>query len=292
MSRPSVNWASIKWASRAWRGVATLGLAVLATVVFGTSDDSYAQETPAATPAAAPAAEMVRFGHKLHQSKGVAVENCQQCHGIKGFEIEPVTRGKNHQPCNDSACHASEYMSREPKICVVCHDTNEPWVTQVARIRDLPTSEFGGEISHKTHQSDKAAQGGVKCESCHGNVYAEGEKPEAHAVCGSCHQGGLRPLMSDCGDCHKLGYQAQRLKNQSKYTVRTRFRHDDHDRDPRETSRAAPGCKLCHTGVENASTLSEIPRPTMQSCDACHDGVNAFKTTGFGCVKCHGVAQP
>ena len=274
MSRPSVNW------------VAALGLAVLAVVVFGTSDDSYAQETPAA----APAAEMVRFGHKLHQSKGVAVEDCQQCHGIKGFEIEPVTRGKNHQPCNDSACHASEYMSRE--ICVVCHDTNDPWVTQVARIRDLPTSEFGGEISHKTHQSDKAAQGGVKCESCHGNVYAEGEKPEAHAVCGSCHQGGLRPLMSDCGDCHKLGYQAQRLNNQSKYTVRARFRHDDHDRDPREKSREAPGCKLCHTGVETASTLSEIPRPTMQSCDACHDGVNAFKTTGFGCVKCHGVAQP
>lgn len=275
---------------RVWRGVVAVGLAAFVALVFGTSVDSYAQEKeePAAE-TAPPSGDMVRFGHKLHQGKGVAVEDCQQCHGIKGFDIEPVTRGKNHQPCNNSGCHASEYMSREPKICVVCHDTNEPWIKQVARIRDLPTSEFGGEISHKTHQSDKASKGGIKCESCHGNVYAEGEKPEAHAVCGSCHQGGLRPLMSECGECHKLGYQAERLKSQSKYTVRARFRHDDHDRDPRNKSRETPGCKLCHSGVQNASTLSEIPRPTMQSCDACHDGVNAFKTTGFGCVKCHGA---
>jgi hypothetical protein len=27
----------------------------------------------------------------------------------------------------------------------------------------------------------------------------------------------------------------------------------------------------------------------MKSCGGCHDGEHAFKTTGFGCAKCHGV---
>jgi hypothetical protein len=29
----------------------------------------------------------------------------------------------------------------------------------------------------------------------------------------------------------------------------------------------------------------------MQQCDACHDGKTSFKTTGFGCARCHGTAE-
>jgi c(7)-type cytochrome triheme protein len=233
----------------------------------------------------------LRFGHALHKEKGVAIDSCDTCHGIKGVSVEPVTRGKNHQPCNDAACHASEYMSKEPTICVVCHESNDPWVKQTARIRNLSSSEFGGEISHKTHQSDKASKGGVKCDSCHGNVYERGDKPDAHAVCGSCHQGGMEPNMNDCGSCHKLGYQASQRKGASKYSVRARFDHSDHDRDPRSKGGPAPDCKTCHVGLEKATTLAEVIPPTMRSCDSCHDGKLAFKTTGFGCVKCHGGAN-
>ena len=258
---------------------------VLLLSVGGSSYAAQGEPEPAA-----PKSKEIRFSHEFHKGQGVAMDACASCHGIKGSQIEPVTRGKNHQPCNNSTCHASEYMSREPKICVVCHESNDPWVKQTARIRELSSSEFGGEISHKTHQSDKARKGGVKCESCHGNVYERGDKPEAHAVCGSCHQDGLEPTMGDCGSCHKLGYQASRRKSASKYSVRARFDHGDHDRDPRSKKPAAPSCKTCHVGIQDASTLDAIPAPTMQSCDACHDGKSAFKTTGFGCVKCHGEA--
>lgn len=270
-------------------GSLLLTVVTMGALLLAGGESSHAADEAEAKPASD---EQLRFGHQLHTDKGVKIEDCKSCHGIKGFDIEPVTRGKNHQPCNGSECHASEYMSKEPKICVVCHDTNEPWVKQTARIRDFKSSEFGGEISHKTHQSDKASKGGVNCQSCHGKVFEGGEKPQAHAVCGSCHQGGLRPLMTDCGDCHKLGYQQSRRKSDSRYTVRARFDHEDHDRDPRAKKRGAPDCKTCHTGVAGASTLAEIPSPTMQSCDACHDGEHAFKTTGFGCVKCHGDATP
>lgn len=275
-----------------WGGAFTVALVSLVLLLWSTGDSS-AQDDEADKAPAKTDSSIVRFGHELHKGKGVAVDDCQSCHGIKGFRVEPVTRGKDHQPCNNTACHASEYMSREPKICVVCHDSADPWVKQTARIRDLDVSEFGGDISHKTHQSNKAREGGIKCASCHGDVFAQNEsKPDAHAVCGSCHQGGLRPLMSDCGDCHKLGYQEKLRKGASSYNVRDRFEHSDHDSDPREKGRNAPDCKVCHSDVAKATTLAEIPSPTMQSCDACHDGKLAFKTTGFGCVKCHGQAAP
>jgi c(7)-type cytochrome triheme protein len=273
-------------------GALLLGGATLIAMMLNAGESSHAADGDEAPASNRTETGELRFGHEFHKGKGVAIDDCSTCHGIKGFEIEPVTRGKDHKPCNNETCHASEYMSREPKICVVCHDTNEPWVKQVARIRDMSSSEFGGEISHKTHQSDKASKGGVKCESCHGNVYEKGDKPEAHAVCGSCHQDGLEPTMDDCGSCHKLGYQESRRKSGSRYAVRARFDHSDHDSDPREKKRVAPKCTTCHTGVAKAEKLNDIPAPTMQSCDACHDGEHAFKTTGFGCVKCHGDATP
>lgn len=273
-------------------GAILLGTITLVATLLSSGESSHAAggETPVA--GTRTDTGELRFGHEFHKGKGVAVDDCASCHGIRGFKIEPVTRGNDHKPCNGEACHASEYMSREPKICVVCHDTNEPWVKQTARIRDLSSSEFGGEISHKTHQGDKARKGGVQCESCHGDVYERGNKPEAHAVCGSCHQGGLEPDMSNCGSCHKLGYQETRRKAGSRYAVRARFDHTDHNTDPRSKKRKAPGCKTCHVGIKDASTLAEISSPTMQSCDACHDGELAFKTTGFGCAKCHGDATP
>ncbi len=235
----------------------------------------------------------IRFGHAFHKGKGVAIDACYTCHGIRGSTIEPVTRGKNHQPCNNAACHASEYMSREPKICVVCHVSSVPWTKQTARIRNLSASEFGGEISHKTHQSDKARKGGISCQSCHGNVYVRGSRPDAHAVCGSCHQGAMQPRMGDCGSCHKLGSLANRRKLASKFSVRARFDHGDHYRDPRSKAAVAPApsCTTCHAGLKGATTLAEVIAPTMRSCDTCHDGKLAFKTTGFGCVKCHGGAN-
>lgn len=271
--------------------------ASLALVVLGLSVDSktpgYAAGEDESKEAVAQADQPLRFGHDLHKGKGVKIEDCETCHGIKGVEVQPVTRGKDHSPCNAAGCHASEYMSREPKICVVCHETNEPWVKQTARIRDLYPSEFGGDFSHKSHLKDAKKKVADKCMSCHGAKFEGKDPPDSHSVCGSCHQGELRPLMNQCGGCHKLGYAEELQQSRSKYSVRARFDHEDHDNDPRKENRGnEPDCKVCHSDVTKAETLKEIPPPTMQSCDACHDGKLAFKTTGFGCVKCHGDAAP
>jgi c(7)-type cytochrome triheme protein len=71
--------------------------------------------------------------------------------------------------------------------------------------------------------------------------------------------------------------------------VRTQFKHSDHDNDPR-VNKPTP-CLLCHDQVVQAQTLAQIGRPRMQQCDACHDGKISFKTTGFGCSRCHGTPE-
>lgn len=229
---------------------------------------------------------VLRFGHQLHKEKGVAVDSCKDCHSLEiDFSVAGVTRGRDHQPCNNSACHASEYSSKTPRICVVCHESSTPWIAQKARLRTLSSSEFSGDFSHAKHV------GSTPCKNCHGDVLTGQSKPKAHPQCGSCHQGAVKPGMSDCGTCHSFGVAATQQLTDSRYTVGARFRHATHQVDPRKNTGEAPGCQLCHSAVSKAETLSQLRSPTMQSCDACHDGKTAFKTSGFGCVKCHGNAR-
>src|SRR6185436_11212482 len=44
----------------------------------------------------------------------------------------------------------------------------------------------------------------------------------------------------------------------------------------------------CHTQVAVAKDIVSLAPPRMADCDGCHDGRTAFKTTGFGCARCHG----
>lgn len=229
---------------------------------------------------AADKSEPLRFGHELHQGKGnLKINECQSCHRVDEGVLQVPLKGRDHKPCNDGDCHASEFMSRTPTICVVCHDKIEPWLKQPVRILPARSSEFKNAMSHQKHESD--------CKTCHGDVLKDEPGPDAHGVCSTCHTTDSSPLMSDCGSCHALGDKATRAKAQ--YTVSARFRHSTHQLDPRSQKTKVTDCSVCHTDVVKASNISEITPPSMQSCGACHDGGYAFKTTGFGCAKCHGA---
>ena len=237
----------------------------------------------------------VRYSHTKHEELKVDHGNCRQCHVLDDqYDVMPATLGKNHQPCNNENCHASEFFSKQPTMCFVCHDDVDPNVKQQPIVRRHRTSEFGGDLSHKSHTKKVKSSGGKNgaCITCHGNVFT-GEKPgkSGHASCAGCHgKRGSSPSMGTCGGCHKLGEtRAASSTAAGDWSVTAMFSHSTHGSDPRER-KTETSCLECHSTIAQATVLSEIRNPTMQSCDACHDGKSAFKTTGFNCYGCHGEA--
>jgi c(7)-type cytochrome triheme protein len=76
----------------------------------------------------------------------------------------------------------------------------------------------------------------------------------------------------------------------SPWNVAATFEHAKHAIDPR--SHRPTACTACHTQIAAAKDMSSVALPRMADCDGCHDGKLAFKTTGFGCVRCHGAKPP
>lgn len=189
---------------------------------------------------------------------------------------------------------------------MVCHDGVEPWIQQPAVIRRRPTSEFSaGEFSHRSHLSGTSGKSGAPCMGCHGDMYGNGGDKEVdgpgHDRCARCHGGrpepsaaarrgaaAAAPAMDQCGGCHgaATGAGDSGRAPASKWSVVTRFSHGSHGVDPRTGT--TTGCPTCHQDVAGAATLAGVGRPTMRSCASCHNGEQAFKTTGFGCLRCHG----
>jgi c(7)-type cytochrome triheme protein len=90
--------------------------------------------------------------------------------------------------------------------------------------------------------------------------------------------------MNDCGKCHAT--TAPTKQGVSAWSVAATFGHEKHAKDPRAAGKAT-SCIECHAGVEKSTTLSNVVKPKMQSCDGCHNGKTSFKSTGFECSKCH-----
>jgi c(7)-type cytochrome triheme protein len=131
------------------------------------------------------------------------------------------------------------------------------------------------------------------CARCHQGRFEERPASQSHAICAPCHAADSAPRMTECGGCHGLGKPRGQLAARDPafaWYVRDKFRHASHVNDPRGGGQEMTPCATCHDQVAGATRLSEIARPRMQQCDACHDGKLAFKTTGFGCAKCHGPA--
>lgn len=235
----------------------------------------------------------LRYLHKLHKANGVDQKDCSKCHALeRNFAVKPPTAADPHQPCATSGCHGEEFFSTKPKICVVCHSDSKPWVKQTARQKKHRDSEFGSDLSHKTHATGRVKSTGSGpngvCRTCHGNMFSgQPTRRGGHDACSGCHARSNQPVMTDCGGCHALGGKGAGVgARESEWVVGELFAHNTHSRDPRKPG-AEPACTGCHADITKATSLATIKNPTMRSCDGCHDGKYAFKTTGFQCYRCH-----
>lgn len=220
------------------------------------------------------------FSHAEHARRSVAIDDCAACHVLDndGTLAAPLSR-KDHQPCANAGCHQAEYAARAPKICGVCHEIAAPWTRAAARSGKRTRLEWFDAINHATHASGRAT-----CESCHGDKRTGGEAPRGHRACATCHSHGPAPAMTECKACHRSTQLMTRRP--SEWSVAATFDHPRHAIDPR--TRTPSACTTCHPQVAVAKDIVSLPPPRMADCDGCHDGKTAFKTTGFGCARCHG----
>jgi c(7)-type cytochrome triheme protein len=236
------------------------------------------------TTAAAPV-RVVGFNHAQHGSRNVKVAECSACHSLEttGELIAPL-KGQNHAPCSNPSCHQTEFASRTTKICGVCHDSVAPWAKAIARYPKVEnkTVEYFETINHAAHIAKVSAEN--KCLGCHGNKLKGEPAPENHKACAGCHGRGEGPPMTQCATCHVSTPPAKRPATE--WSVRATFPHKKHENDPRGSNRTTV-CAECHSEVKNAKDLASIKAPTMAGCESCHNGKNAFKTTGFECSRCH-----
>jgi c(7)-type cytochrome triheme protein len=242
------------------------------------------------TPSAPVAMLPALYSHATHAPRLATPGDCAACHSVdREARVQPVLLGKNHQPCNSSGCHRDDFFAREPKICGACHADARPWIkaqgTAVSRAHAGAASEFGRELGHKNHVGD--APTNAVCTPCHAEPDRAGVALPGHELCVRCHGGTTRPGMSECVACHRLGFAPERFTRDAyAWTVSASFSHAGHRADPRAKGAETP-CVLCHPAVGGTMAARDIRPPAMASCDPCHDGKQAFKTTGFECFRCH-----
>lgn len=253
------------------------------------------------------------YSHRAHQERGLDLP-CARCHQLdaRGMPLPPAP---DHAPCSDAGCHREQFMARAPTICGACHVGIEPWLRLYFQPRPRPETDFGARFSHRRHRDAEIEA----CERCHRERSAlrDLRLPPQHTTCmgAGCHVQagpGTGPGTGDgagpgaegdagsaegpvpllvCSGCHVLDLvttrHAQRVA--APWSVRARFEHALHERDP--VSGAAVACTACHAGVVEADSVAAIPGPPKRACVPCHDGRAAFKLTGHGCARCHGQAR-
>ncbi|MGH9887732.1 MAG: hypothetical protein ACREBE_19530, partial [bacterium] len=230
---------------------------------------------PSAASPAPPAARVdLGFSHAEHRKRNVKVDDCASCHAVDadGLLAAPGAR-KDHLPCASAGCHQSDYATRAPKICGICHDAALPWAKTTSRAHKPVTAEWFETINHASH----LAPGKATCEACHGDKRTGAPAPREHRACSTCHARGILPAMSDCAACHAGNHPS---KQPSPWNVSATFEHTKHALDPR--SRKPTACIECHTQISAAKDLASVTAPRMADCDGCHNGKTTFKTTGFG----------
>lgn len=226
-------------------------------------------------------ADPVVFSHKNHLA--VYRNNCKICHdaifNLKNRRHYTMAEMEKTKSCG--ACHSGvkAFSVASEKDCVRCHQGKPKDV--IYKIRGLGEATF----SHSVHISKT----GGKCKSCHnGKVITGKEKVvtmaemEKGRTCGACHNGkGAFTVAANCDRCHK-GLKPKEITFNLKGTADATFSHAFHTQ--------AYSCKECHTKLFPYKTL--VGKATMddmtkgKSCGACHNGKDAFPSSG-DCDKCH-----
>ncbi len=268
--------------------------AFAATGTRCTTCHKFAGEMPAAPVAPVAPVAAAGFSHTVHKNRNVDISACATCHQVESNgNVLPSGMSKDHKPCANSGCHEREFFSRTTKICTTCHVATAslvvPWKKPAMTTLRPAQTEMPGPMNHAVHVAAAGANAGnTACLSCHGDKFTNAPAPQGHAACAKCHAkpaAASTPAMSNCQACHQLG-AASTARAVSAWSVAANFAHTSHSRDPQRAG-AAPNCSECHASVVRATSLANVAAPTMQSCDRCHNGREAFKTTGFDCARCH-----
>lgn len=194
--------------------------------------------------------KVLRFRHATHDQAP-----CASCHRVQGNEVVSV----GHAAC--TGCHAEDFGSRTPRVCMACHTSIEPWRKLIVDRLPPPSTEFGAALDHGKHPQP--------CAQCHTLTTQTHElrPPRGHLACSSCHAKEL----ANCAMCHTAGVQAERdiTRRGAAWSVRERFTHRTH----------TGACADCHK--------DPMTPPAKASCAPCHDGKSAFALTGTTCTRCH-----
>ena len=231
-------------------------------------------------------AEPVTFSHAFHLSK--YNNNCKMCHNVlydlkarKRYTMADMEKTKS---CG--ACHTGikAFSVASEKDCIRCHKGKPRDV--VYPVKGLSSATF----SHSVH----IAKTGGACRGCHnGKVITGREKNvtmaemEKGKTCGACHNGSKAfTVAGNCDKCHK-GAKPADITFKLKDVTPAVFSHSFHTQ--------AYACKDCHTKVfpykalVGKSTMDDMSKG--KSCGTCHNGKDAFSTSG-DCYKCHKGHKP
>jgi c(7)-type cytochrome triheme protein len=183
-------------------------------------------------------------------------------------------------------CHygAKAFSVKDEKDCIRCHKGKPRNISY--KMKKATEVVF----SHAIH-IDKTKG---KCRNCHDGKVMTGNdrnitmaQMETGRTCGSCHNGkGAFTVAGNCAKCHK-GYQPRDVTFALKGITNGFFSHKFH--------MGMYQCNDCHTTIFQYKTGQS--RTTMhqmesgKSCGACHNGKDAFSSSGE-CERCHGGFKP
>lgn len=231
-------------------------------------------------------AEPVVFSHALHLQK--YNNNCKICHdaifSLKNSRRYTMAEMEKTKSCG--ACHTGvkAFSVATEKDCVRCHKGRPRDITY--QVKGLGTATF----SHSLH----IAKTGGACKGCHNGKIITGKDKsvtmaamEKGATCGACHNGSKAfTVAGNCDKCHK-GIKPGPITFTLKGVTPVTFSHAFHTE--------AYSCKDCHTklfpykSVTGKASMDDMAKG--KSCGACHNGKDAFASTGT-CDKCHKGLKP
>jgi hypothetical protein len=245
------------------------------------------------------------FSHAQHLAgEGV---HCELCHeGASGSRSSLDNLLPSEQQC--ARCHAIDRRQPEPPAaagqptgrCVACHRGYAAEQPVARAVIPPPNLKF----SHRVH-----AQARVSCQTCHGDLEAEGVGLATRAqlptmeLCLACHDGRAAP--AGCPTCHlaepggriRTDYDAGRLEPSGSlradaHTPLFRTSHAavaQNDATYCESCHAKEFCVGCHSGAvkpldfhgnDYVSLHAIEARRNQPDCSACH------RAQTF-CVACH-----
>ena len=136
-------------------------------------------------------------------------------------------------------------------------------------IMGMKIRQPGIRFSHKVHSQDV----GVGCGDCHAATDSKSPSDNllpGHDNCYICHEEGD----TECSYCHTNADDPDGVPDITTYIAK--FPHAKHVGDDMQ-------CATCHAGVESSDIVAEQHLPSMQSCQICHDEMEAINY----CQQCH-----